>query len=308
MLEKYENILPRAYHIMKKNIIEDKLAHAYLFENKNVSNLDDFIKAIAIEMFCSDVNKKGHDINNCSVCQAIINNNYTEIKYIYAEGNNIKKEQMLSLQSQFAKKSLLGKKRLYVIYGAEKLNESSSNAILKFLEEPSEGIIAILVTNNSKNLLDTIVSRCRVVKLFEVGQASLEIKNYLGGENYSLENIDDVIKDVMNFINNYEENGIKTLLFVQKLWHQKFDSKELVSISIELLLLIYVDILNFKLGKNEVLFKDYIDDIKKLAYKNDTNILIKKISAITEIKKRKKYNINSNLLIDKLILMLEGGN
>ena len=41
----------------------------------------------------------------------------------------------------------------------------ASNSMLKFLEEPEDGIIAILMTNNINNVLSTIISRCKVIKL-----------------------------------------------------------------------------------------------------------------------------------------------
>ena len=39
----------------------------------------------------------------------------------------------------------------YIIKNAERLNPSSANTILKFLEEPEDNIIAILLTNNRYN-------------------------------------------------------------------------------------------------------------------------------------------------------------
>ena len=50
---------------------------------------------------------------------------------------------------------------LFIIYNAEKLNTSSANTILKFLEEPEENIIAVLTTDNRYQVLDTILSRCQ---------------------------------------------------------------------------------------------------------------------------------------------------
>ena len=60
----------------------------------------------------------------------------------------IKKEQLLELQEEFMTKGLLTSKKIYIITDATKLNTSSANSILKFLEEPADNIIAILLADN----------------------------------------------------------------------------------------------------------------------------------------------------------------
>lgn len=51
--------------------------------------------------------------------------------------------------------------RVVVIDGAERMNLSGQNAILKILEEPPAGALLLLVTENPGSLLPTIRSRCR---------------------------------------------------------------------------------------------------------------------------------------------------
>ena len=62
-------------------------------------------------------------------------------------------------------KSVSSEKKVYIINGVENLNIAASNSILKFLEEPEENIIAILVCDNINNVLETIISRCQVINL-----------------------------------------------------------------------------------------------------------------------------------------------
>jgi DNA polymerase III gamma/tau subunit len=45
------------------------------------------------------------------------------------------------------------------------MNIQTANSILKFLEEPIDEIIAILVVDNINLMLPTIISRCQVIKL-----------------------------------------------------------------------------------------------------------------------------------------------
>lgn len=53
--------------------------------------------------------------------------------------------------------------KVFIIDEAELLNTVSQNAVLKFLEEPPERTVVILVTNSEEQLLPTIRSRCQRV-------------------------------------------------------------------------------------------------------------------------------------------------
>ncbi|MDN5863880.1 MAG: DNA polymerase III subunit delta' [Gammaproteobacteria bacterium] len=50
--------------------------------------------------------------------------------------------------------------RCAVINPADKLGDSASNALLKTLEEPPEGVSLILIADNTAHLLPTVISRC----------------------------------------------------------------------------------------------------------------------------------------------------
>ena len=101
--------------------------------------------------------------HNCNTCFLIDNHSYPELKIIKPDGLWIKKEQLLGLQKQFSYKAIQGNKKVYIIYEAEKMNSSAANCMLKFLEEPEDDIIAILISNNIHQLLPTILSRCQII-------------------------------------------------------------------------------------------------------------------------------------------------
>ena len=55
--------------------------------------------------------------------------------------------------------------RIAIIDAADEMNESSSNAILKLLEEPPNKSIIILISHNYYSLKSTIISRCQKITL-----------------------------------------------------------------------------------------------------------------------------------------------
>ena len=68
--------------------------------------------------------------------------------------------QIRDMISYANKSAFNNKERIVLIDNAENLNLSSSNALLKIIEEPNENVFFILIFDNSKKLLDTLKSRC----------------------------------------------------------------------------------------------------------------------------------------------------
>ena len=145
--------------VIKNQKHEKKLSHAYLIETNDFDmfkyNLCLILKILLCEedeVYC----------NKCQSCHYIDNFEHPNIIFIYPDGANIKISQIDNLKKQFNSKPNFGRYNIYVIVGAETLNASSSNALLKFLEEPEEGIIGILLTSNKSLVSPTITSRCQI--------------------------------------------------------------------------------------------------------------------------------------------------
>jgi len=70
-----------------------------------------------------------------------------------------------------------GAARIFIIEDADYMNDSSSNALLKVLEEPPATTHLILTTTNPTALLPTIRSRCQVIGFAPI--AADQIENFL---------------------------------------------------------------------------------------------------------------------------------
>ena len=203
-------------------ICNNKLPHSILFE---VDYNNDYLKRvlnIVKLIFCENNNKDYYslDCGKCNICNLINDNLFPDLTIIDTDSNWIKKQQLLDLKSEFNNKSLSGFKKIYIINKAEKLNVSSSNSLLKFLEEPEDNIIAILVTSNRYLLLDTIISRCQVfnlkdtiIVLDENMMSNVKCfldyikmkKNFFVDYKYFLENIFVDKNNTISFLNGLEE-------------------------------------------------------------------------------------------------------
>jgi len=317
MLDEFKNEQPVVYKTLLNSVKNNRCSHAYLIESNGYSKALDLALAFAKYILCPDSYTNCEKCDNCSQCKNIDNKEFLELKIIEAEGQWIKKNQLEELQYDFSKKSILGNKKVYIINGAEKLNVSSSNSLLKFLEEPEEGIIAILITDNIYQLLDTIISRCQILTLNPSKENNLgniletlgnnlynnknDIENYINNEE-SLKKVEKVIE----FIKYYEDNKLNTLAYINKLWNQYFTDKQEISNAMNILLLFYKDVFNKLLGNNIEIFKEYVNDIEYVVQKNKIDVIISKINVIMNLKEKIKFNINNNLLMDKLLIELEG--
>lgn len=76
------------------------------------------------------------------------------------------------------KTSAEGGWRVAVIDGADRMNLSGLNAILKILEEPPPGALLLLVSDNPGGMLPTIRSRCRKLNLHSLPEET--VLNLLG--------------------------------------------------------------------------------------------------------------------------------
>ena len=108
---------------------------------------------------------------------------------------------MIDLQKEFKNKSLYDNKKIYVIKEAEKLNASSANTILKFLEEPEKDIIAFLITTNRYKVIDTILSRCQILSLKEnnfdlfLDDSNVDFANYILNPDLFFINYNELVKN-----------------------------------------------------------------------------------------------------------------
>ena len=66
-----------------------------------------------------------------------------------------------------------GTTKVFVIEDADLMNEPAQNALLKTLEEPPADTVFILTSEHEEELLDTIRSRCRAVRLEAVPEDRL---------------------------------------------------------------------------------------------------------------------------------------
>ncbi|WHT40782.1 MULTISPECIES: hypothetical protein [Myroides] len=75
---------------------------------------------------------------------------------------------------KLALKSYEGGYKIMIIWMADKLNTEASNKILKILEEPPAKTIFILIAENEQAILQTILSRCQLLRFNALNSVEIE--------------------------------------------------------------------------------------------------------------------------------------
>ena len=312
MFDDYKDVQSVAYNILKNSVLNGKCSHAYLINTNGYQNGFDFAKAFAKMLLCPFSKTNLDNCDSCNQCHLIENGSFSDLEIIESDGLWIKKEQMDNLQEEFSLKSINSNRKVYIINGAQSLNASASNSILKFLEEPEEGIVAILVTDNIYNVLGTIVSRCQVINLNYINSISdnmlLNVANSLYNDssviNSFINNSDnyDRIKRVIDFILYLNSNGLDTFLCINDFFSD-FDSKDDYLFLFDIMIMFYNDLISYRLNKDVLLFE--FKSSYELFDNYDFSVIIGIINLLISLKNDLYYNVNLNLLLDKLIIEME---
>lgn len=101
------------------------------------------------------------------VYKSQLNGIFYNILHIKNEGRKKTKiDDVRNLKTTLSQSTINGNLRFIILDDVEKLNASSSNALLKTIEEPSKNNYFILIDNQEGNVIETINSRCLKIKVF----------------------------------------------------------------------------------------------------------------------------------------------
>ena len=158
-----------ALHFIKE-IFKQSLPNENVEERISNNNHPDFL-IIEPDSLLTNKSSKGSNLENT----------------IKSGSEIIKIAQIRSIKTFLSQKSINSEKKIVLINDAHFLNEAASNCLLKTLEEPSNGIF-ILLTSKINLLLDTIISRCQIVRFKSFSSKQIEslLKDYLNTSKFNI--------------------------------------------------------------------------------------------------------------------------
>ncbi|AKG75166.1 DNA polymerase-3 subunit delta' [Salinicoccus halodurans] len=137
-------------------IIESgRLSHTYMFESDAIETLRRQSEHFALKIL-------GKTPRNETL---ISEGNHPDYFYLRTDETSIKKDAVEDLVRRMNRKPTESDYKVYVIEAFEKLTPQAENSVLKFLEEPPEKTIAILLTIDKSSILPTIHSRSQHIHI-----------------------------------------------------------------------------------------------------------------------------------------------
>ncbi len=302
----FENIigqnLPKRY--MTNAINNNKISHAYMFEGSKGIGKKEFAKELSRIL----LNKLNLDNEP----------DYIEIK---PDGSSIKISQIRKFQSDIVIKPH-GKYKIYVIHESEKMTVEAQNAMLKTLEEPPKYAIIILVTNNKETLLDTIKSRCEIIKFTPIPEAQLSdylIKNNVDEQrakiasSFSRGSLDKATElansseftimreDIQEYIETLLDRNLIDILSANSII-DKYKGE--IDSVLDIMINYFRDVMLIKenIDKKTIINGDRITLVQNINKKISYSQVSKIIDIIEDIKKKLRSNCNFNISVQVMAL------
>ena len=163
------------------------LPHAMLFHGRPGIGKLHLAQVLAQSLLCENRAQEGLACGACPACTWFASGNHPDFRLIQPEAlapaqeeaetgeiveegkkkpsKQIKIEQIRALSDFLNVGSHRQGHRVVLIYPAESMNPGAANALLKSLEEPSAGVVFLLVSHQPSRLLATVRSRCHALAL-----------------------------------------------------------------------------------------------------------------------------------------------
>ena len=313
---------PIVYSTLSNMCEKQQVPHALIFYGgKSTSKLEMALHLVKL-LYSKELNIP---LDDEILNKRVDDHSLTNLFIIEPVGTTIKKAQISEIILEASKSSLEDGPKIFIFKEADKLNDSSSNSLLKFIEEPEDDIYIILLVDNLESMLQTIKSRCAIISFKPLSKDAVKdrLKDEIDEDTLSIlseytTRIDEIKKineddELLRLISLVQElfledveNKGSTVLYMKDYYNLLDRDLKKEEFFLSLFVLYLMDILNYKmLQKEEFTFISCKDRIKQLSQYVDKDRLSFIIKEALEIKKRLSSSINFRVNIDLLMLDTE---
>jgi DNA polymerase-3 subunit delta' len=144
---------------------QDRLPHALLLMGAKGTGKAQCATQLALALLCRHTNTEGMPCQRCDDCHHVTHRRHPNVLWIEPEkpGGPIKVDQVRAIFDFVNQTGLSGEHRFVILHPADKMNLNAAHALLKTLEEPAQGALLILISDQAGHLPATIISRCQRV-------------------------------------------------------------------------------------------------------------------------------------------------
>lgn len=315
----------RAKQMLQNGLRSDKLSHAYLFNGPAGTGKQKMAFNLAKAIFC--IEQVDDACDECIECRKVEHQNHPGIHVVEPDGSMIKIEQIRDLQKEFSFRAAASQTKVYLIKQAERMTTQAANSLLKFLEEPQSKVVAILITDNGQAVLPTIRSRVQGIPftpmtpkhmlklLTDEGLSKhlvLPAVHIAAGPDAAREYIQlnwfAEMRNVMIQLSQESFDKFSSASITAQHKVMKTELAEHIETLLDLFVLWYKDMIHIHCGrKDQIIFIDQLDWLTKHAFIREVNHWIKCMEQAVEARKRLRFNVNPQLVLEQFMGHVQGG-
>ena len=272
------------------------------------------------------VNKKNDDADPKSIEEGTKHYSENPFHTYHSTGNrNIFVESIRKIKSDSKYAAAESNFKIYIIHEAEFMNDASSNAFLKVMEEPPENTIIILTCSNIEKLLPTIRSRAQqlffqrpkqddmfnIVSKYNADIKADDLRLKIANGNlskafqYLSSNINDIRNDMLNFLRFTIINKPIQINDIISSYSKKY-SKDEIEDFLTMLETWFRDISVLQEGSNQenLINIDLINELSKFSQRYQEMDFLEIISLLELTKEDIRRNVHVGLCLNMLSIKL----
>lgn len=290
---------PRLKELLSQREEGRGLSHAYIISGPAGSGRHTLARLLSCAMVCAAPAGQ-RPCGRCGPCKKVLSSIHPDVNVVAGEkeGTPISVNQIRTLRADAHIRPNEGERKVYLLEGADQMNSSAQNAMLKLLEEGPKYAVFLLLADNAGGLLQTVRSRCEELPLAPVSlgecegflrekfpqkteaerkQAALDCQGILGRAVERLEGRDQASESRQNQAKALAaamEKGAELELFEQAMALDKLGRDELVRL---------LDALEEELGS-------------RMVYSSARRPLLRGIELVRQLRGAAKLNANPGQL------------
>jgi DNA polymerase-3 subunit delta' len=304
---------------------EGRIGHGLMMAGPGGVGKHAFALALAQALNCERP-LQGDSCGECLPCRKIAGGEHSDVLTITPDGASIKIGQMREMSREAQFRPYEGRWKVIIIDEADRLREEAANSILKTLEEPPATTLIVLVTSKPYALLETIRSRCQMLRFApladhdieahlvkagrkkeearvvsrlargSIGRAlEIDLAKYRSQRNVLLELLDALLvsRDTIRLINAAEYLG-------RKLEREEFEQH------LDVLMVLLSDLFRLKLreGDDSLTNVDVVDRLKRAAEAATLDQIMTCAGRVEELWQSLSRNVNRRLATEAMLISM----
>ena len=173
----FEDFAGQSAHIarLKADFSSGKNVHAYLFSGPRGTGKRSVARLCAMTALCRGERRP---CGACGPCRRVLSDTHPDVHTIIPEKGKktIGVDALREVIGEVSTRSFEDGMKVMLVPEAERMTPAAQNCLLNTLEEPPEGTVFFLITDQPGALLPTIVSRCRAVRFHPLSQREAETR------------------------------------------------------------------------------------------------------------------------------------